>query len=299
MAPDQQIAGGLGVVEDVERQAVGFGIPPGVAFVVFSGQALGCNIEVRVHAVLDLAEVVDGEPDGLLVGRAALDDDIERFPLLAPVVAVGGQGRIVADLGVLARQGHPTLPEVGHLDLGALFRGVDRDLVDRDRGAGLEGQRQVVGDSSRVLDHLACRALGGFDVRGCEDAMARALGLTDRRQRLAAGPRLHGGPKFALVPRVLNGVEVQAELDGGLAGEVQRLQRNPLAAQVRRNHAGEPLERDAHLLDAALEGPDKAPRHRAGAHIQCSRELAELALGQVELLAADADPRVQPINRVG
>ncbi len=83
VAEAQQVSGRAGIVEHVEGQAVGFGVPPGASVIGLAGEPLGGDVQTLVHAVIGLVELKDAEPYALLIGRVAVDGDVEFRPDVA------------------------------------------------------------------------------------------------------------------------------------------------------------------------------------------------------------------------
>ena len=123
VAVDQQFAGhGLPGGGQVERQAVGLGVPVGHAAVFLAREALGTDIEAGVDARVGLQEHENAEADALLGRGIAPDDDVAAVP------AGGPGGRLFFEQGFEARL--PTRSRDGARSGGKVRRGVVERRAD-------------------------------------------------------------------------------------------------------------------------------------------------------------------------
>ena len=292
VAVHQQVAAHFGVGRrEVERQAVGLGVPVGRAAVLLAGESFRADIEARIHARKRLKQVKDVEANPLLGGIVAVNHNVGKVPLGAPGLALLGEQGFVA-----RRTGRCGLGRRTRLDLSG--RSVHRRnhthvLVQGDSLAcgGLDGEylRSVAfaayGRSAPAIHtalhgcrHKKVELLGArLDPRTCAVALLRPKRL------VPVGVRIHH-------------VKIQVGLEHHLGGAVDRhpelLGRNLVA-----HNAQEALCFDGHGGSVGERSGESAGED-AVLHIELAVKIRNRGRVQIDHFAVDAQVDAHVVHGV-
>ena len=285
----------------VHGQAVGLRVPIGRAAVLFAGEALGADVELRVLAVIGGEELEDVEADALLAGHVAVDAHVGLFPAARPRALLLAAQRVVARF---LRAEHARRRGAGQLVVLVVAVGRHADeFIAADGLPGLDVEDELAGDVALLDgDAVFLRLFGRHGGHRAADGEAR------RAERIFAGAGAHGEHAVFILVLALEEPEglvvvgilvAHVRVDGGDQRDLAVVIRRHAAAQrhqLRPRHGNEALEGDAHR--ALFAADDKFAGEHARAHIQHAGEGNHVVLVQIDVLPVDANAQGDDVHRV-
>ena len=274
MAVEQQLLGRRRIDKHHQAVAVDFAVPEHPPEVHLAGHPLAQRVEVGVLAVIGLVGLEAGEAQALQHVRVAVDLDVQNVPHFFPEGRVFRQRAVVGDGGILPGERLPGRGSRGRRHPPALAQSFTTTLSTAAATPCCTGRTK-----STPMNFSSCTSAGfspcfersrkpensWCPLRAVRAWMAHPSPTGPLRvqvQKLMICPLRWDSALFRLVPAgadFVMGVEVQAAAELHLAGEVQRLHGNALAADAGGLHVGEALEGHLELFPAR-----RLPREFAG-----------------------------------
>jgi len=261
------------VGKEVKREAVGFGVPPGHAPVVFAGQPLRADIQGRVEPVVGLVQMKQAEADPLLIGGIALDGDIHVAPDGVPIGSLRFPRGGKPGVGALRRGPDAVAPD-GVIRFRGVLLGVMRHLPhETQRPAGRQLRPRGAPDKPVAPHRFERHAVRTAQAEGGGDSMAAAFRRGQNGSRAAPGIRAPFGPHTA-PPQVVEDVEIEAALDLDRPPALQGFDLDLLKSGAGIGHREESAERDPHRAHVRRV-PEERSLQDPVAHVHPADEVGE------------------------